>query len=149
MDGKISRTRMDYRINNEAIVACTIAQVVKQGCTKLPMAVGVTNLLMQSSARKKALKTDDANELAAVFGQLDGGLLTIIMNSLVMLIQGGCMVYLQDQLVLTDEGLSLCASMVDGKSEKLADCIKDIPFVLSKIDSIASDNVFNRFFIAL
>ena len=66
-----------------------------------------------------------------------------------MLIQGGCMVCLQDQLVLTNEGLSLCASMVDGKSEKLADCIKDIPFVLSKIDSIASDNVFNRFFIAL
>ena len=140
---------MDYRINNEAVVACTIAQVVKQGCTKLPMAVGVTNLLMQSASRRKVLKTDDANELAAVFSQLDGGLLTIIMNSLVMLIQGGCMVNRKDQLVLTDAGFALCASMKDGKSKKLADCIKDIPLVLSKMDSIASDNVFNRFIIAL
>lgn len=140
---------MDYRINNEAVVACTIAQVVRQGCTKLPMAVGVTNLLMQSSARKKVHKTDDVNELAAVFGQLDGGLLTIIINSIVMLIQGGCLAFHQDHLELTDDGMKLCASMKDCKSKKLAGCIKDIPLVLSKIDYIAPDAVFKRFFIAL
>ena len=149
LDVKIPRTRMDYRINNEAIVGCTMAQVVKQGCTKLPLAVGVTNLLMQSDARRKALKTNDVNELAAIFGQLDGGLLTIIMNGLVMLIQGGCVVYYQDQLGLTDAGMKLCVSMEESKSKKLTDCIKDIPLVLSKIDPITSNSEFNRFFIAL
>jgi len=55
---------MDYRINNEAIVACTIAQVVKQGCTKLPMAVGVTNCGVSNEKKVYICRMEKANHFS-------------------------------------------------------------------------------------
>lgn len=82
---------MDYRINNEAIVACVIAQVVKRGPYDIPIVVGAVNLLMRKKFRKKALTTsgDNMKELTMIFGQLDGSLLGVILNSMTMLIEGG------------------------------------------------------------
>ena len=48
---------MDYRINNEAIVGCVIAQVVKHGPYEVPFVTGMVNLLMQDKLRRKVLAT--------------------------------------------------------------------------------------------
>jgi len=140
---------MDYRINNEALVACTVAQVVHHGCTSLPVVVGVTNLLLQERLRRKALKAEGYDELARIVGQLDGGLLTIIMNSLVMMIQGGCLTYHDNRLGLTDQGLKMCDEMADGKSKILTKTIGFIPKVLKKIEPVQPEALFNRYLIAL
>ena len=70
---------MDYRINNEAIVGCVIAQVVKHGPYEVPFVTGMVNLLMQDKLRRKVLATpgDRVQELGMLFGQLDGELLRI------------------------------------------------------------------------
>ena len=54
---------MDYRLNNEAIVACVAAQVVKHGCRQLPAVVVITNLLMRDQERKKTIGEQDANNV--------------------------------------------------------------------------------------
>ena len=100
---------MDYRINNEAITACVIAQVVKRGPYDIPFVIGMVNLLMQKKCRKKALETSEKNEknLMMIFGQLDGSLLGVVVNSMAMLIEGGCLQKESGKLFLTEVGQKL------------------------------------------
>ena len=74
-------------------MACVAAQVVRHGCQKLSVVVAVTNLLMHDTERKKVKGLTDTQRISMIVNQIDGGLLTIIMNSLVMLMKGGCMTF--------------------------------------------------------
>ena len=125
---------MDYRLNNEAIVACVIAQLVRNGRRRLPVVVGLTNLLMHEKERKKVLSSNNVQELTAIVGQLDGGLLAIIMNSIVMMIKGGCMTFGEDVLCLTPSGMNLCEQMRDGRSKILRNIIADMPSIMRKME---------------
>lgn len=140
---------MDYRINNEALVACVAAQVVKNGNHKLSAVVGMTNLLMHDKERKHMLSSDNVEEMASIIGQLDGGLLTIIMNSIVMMIQGGCVTFGEDVLMLTDSGMSLCEQMEDRRSRTLGTIMDDIPAVMRKMNELGIAFEDNRYMIAL
>lgn len=126
---------MDYRINNEALVACTIVQVIKHGCKELPKVLGITNLLLQKSQKE--------------YGMLDGGLLTIMMNSLVMLIQGGCVVYKGDVFKLTENGNALSESMKDERSRILTKITNEIPAVMAKYRDIISNELYNGLYIVV
>lgn len=141
---------MDYRINNEAIVACVIAQVVKRGPYDIPFITGVVNLLMRKKFRKKALTTsgDNVKELTMIFGQLDGSLLGVILNSMTMLIEGGCLQKADGKLVLTDSGHELCQEMIGGESKMLDDVLNDMDQILFKYECVDLKKLYQQFWIA-
>ena len=141
---------MDYRINNEAIVACVIAQVVKRGPYDIPFVMGVVNLLMQKKYRKKALLTpgDKVNELTIIFGQLDGSLLGVILNSMTMLLEGECLQKVDGKLVLTDSGQELCQEMIGWESKMLNDVLNDMDQILFKYECVDLKKLYQQFWIA-
>lgn len=116
-------------------MACTIVQVIKHGCKELPKVLGITNLLLQKSQKE--------------YGMLDGGLLTIMMNSLVMLIQGGCVVYKGDVFKLTENGNALSESMKDERSRILTKITNEIPAVMAKYRDIISNELYNGLYIVV
>ena len=141
---------MDYRINNEAIVACVIAQVVKRGPYDIPFVMGVVNLLMQKKYRKKALLTpgDKVNELTIIFGQLDGSLLGVILNSMTMLLEGECLQKVDGKLSLTGTGQKLCDEMNCGNSKILNDVLVDLDQILFKYECVDFKKLYQQFWIA-
>lgn len=142
---------MDYRINNEAIIACVIAQVVKNGPYDIPFVIGVVNLLMQKKYRKKALETskEDVKNLMMVFGQLDGNLLGVIINSMTMLIEGGCLQKESGKLFLTEVGQKLCQEMNDNRSKMLSEILTDMNQIIFYYESIDMKSLYQQFWIAL
>ncbi len=142
---------MDYRINNEAIIACGIAQVVKRGSYDIPFVIGMVNLLMQKKYRKKALETsgDKAKDLMMIFGQLDGSLLGVIINSMTMLIEGKCLQKESGKLLLTEAGLELCQEMNDNRSKMLSEILTDMNQIIFNYESIDMKSLYQQFWIAL
>ena len=130
-------------------MACVAAQVVKHGCQKLSVVVAVTNLLMHDTERKKVKGLADAKRICMIVNQIDGGLLTIIMNSLVMLLKGGCMTFENGELTLTEAGLNMCEQMKDGRSNMLVSIMNDMPDVLVKIGTVGGEIMDKRYVIAL
>ena len=140
---------MDYRINNEADAACVAAQLVRKRCKSLSKVVGLTNLLMHEKERKKLLSIDNEKEISTITGQLDGGLLTIIMNCLVLMIQGGCMTFGEGDLSLTQSGISMCEQMKDRQSKMLSNILKDMPAIMEKTVRMKESMFDQRYVIAL
>lgn len=142
---------MDYRINNEAITACVIAQVVKRGPYDIPFVIGMVNLLMQKKCRKKALETSEKNEknLMMIFGQLDGSLLGVVVNSMTMLIEGGCLQKESGKLFLTEVGQKLCQEMNDNRSKMLSEILTDMNLIIFNYKSIEMKSLYQHFWIAL
>lgn len=130
-------------------MACVAAQVVRHGCQKLSVVVAVTNLLMHDTERKKVKGLTDAQRISMIVNQIDGGLLTIIMNSLVMLMKGGCMTFENGELALTEAGLNMCEQMKDGRSNMLVSIMNDMPDVLVKIGTMEGEIMDKRYVIAL
>ena len=142
---------MDYRINNEAIIACVIAQVVKRGSYDIPFVIGMANLLMQKKYRKKALEIsgDNVRDLVMIFGQLDGSLLGVVINSITMLIEGGCLQKESGKLFLTEVGQKLCQEMNDNRSKMLSEILTDMNQIIFKYEDIDMRNFYQQFWIAL
>lgn len=130
-------------------MACVAAQVVRHGCQKLSVVVAVTNLLMHDIERKKVKGLTDNQRISMIVNQIDGGLLTIIMNSLVMLMKGGCMTFGNGVLALTEAGLNMCEQMKDGRSNMLVSIMNDMPDVLVKIGAVEEEIMDKRYVIAL
>lgn len=130
-------------------MACVAAQVVRHGCQKLSVVVAVTNLLMHDTERKKVKGLTDAQRISMIVNQIDGGLLIIIMNSLVMLMKGGCMTFENGELALTEAGLNMCEQMKDGRSNMLVSIMNDMPDVLVKIGTVEGEIMDKRYVIAL
>ena len=130
-------------------MACVAAQVVRHGCQKLSVVVAVTNLLMHDTERKKVKGLTDTQRISMIVNQIDGGLLTIIMNSLVMLMKGGCMTFENGELALTEAGLNMCEQMKDGRSNMLVSIMNDMPDVLVKIGAVEEEIMDKRYVIAL
>lgn len=142
---------MDYRINNEAIVGCVIAQMVSRGPYEVPFVIGMVNLLMQPKLRKKALKTDAYNVkvLSSMFGQINGELFGVIMNSITLMMEGGCLQKIDDNLEITEAGAQLCQDMEDGRCGILRDVLKDIDEILFKFESINMTRLYEQMWIAV
>lgn len=142
---------MDYRINNEAIIACVIVQVVKRGPYDIPFVIGMVNLLMQKKYRKKALETSKENvkNLMMIFGQLDGSLLGVVINSMTMLIEGRCLQKESGKLFLTEVGQKLCQEMNDNRSKMLSEILADMNQIIFNYESIEMKSLYQQFWIAL
>ena len=142
---------MDYRINNEAIVGCVIARVAERGPYEVPFVTGIVNLLMLPSLRKKALRTDASNikELSTIFGQIEGELLGVIMNSMTLLLEGGCLQNVKNKLVITETGKRLCHDVDDGQCKLLREVLSVIDEILFKFDSIDMTKLYEQMWIAV
>lgn len=142
---------MDYRINNEAIVGCVIARVTERGSYEVPFVTGIVNLLMLPRLRKKALKTDASNikDLSTIFGQIDGNLLGVIMNSMTLLLEGGCLQNANNKLVITETGKRLCQDLKDGQCKLLQEVLRDMDEILFKFDSIDKTKLYEQMWIAV
>ena len=127
-------------------MACVAAQVVNHGCQRLLSVVVTTNLLMHSQGRKDIMAEKDIKRITTIVNLVDGGLLTIIMNSLVLMIQGGCMMFKDGELSLTEPGKQMCEEMKDGRSSMLSEVLKDMPTVVEKMEGVITDK---RYVIAL
>lgn len=141
---------MDYRINNEALVGCVIMQLMRRGPYEVPFVVGMVNLLLQKKLKNKVLNTgaDNVEMLGMLFGQIDGDLLDVIINSLTMLIEGRCLKRQDSKLQITDSGQHFCEDMGNGKSKILSDILKGSDEVLFKYDSIDKSLLYNKMWIA-
>lgn len=142
---------MDYRINNEAIVSCVIVRVAERGPYEVPFVTGIVNVLMSPKLRKKAYKTDASNikELSAIFGQIDGNLLGVIVNSMTLLLEGECLQNAEDKLEITETGKLLCQDMEDGKCKILREVLRDMDEILFKFDSIDKTKLYDQMWIAV
>ena len=104
---------------------------------------------MHEKERKKLLSIDNEKEISTITGQLDGGLLTIIMNCLVLMIQGGCMTFGEGDLSLTQSGISMCEQMKDRQSKMLSNILKDMPAIMEKTVRMKESMFDQRYVIAL
>ena len=132
-------------------MACVIAQVAKRGAYDIPFTIGIVNLLMQERSRKKALEipSNNVKELKMLFGQLNGDLLGVIMNSMTMLIEGGCVKRQDGKIMLTATGNELCQDINNGDSKMLKAIINELDLILFKYDSIDLSSLYQQFWIAL
>lgn len=130
-------------------MACVAAQVVRHGCSQLSSVVVTTNLMMHSQERKNLIGEQDAKKMDAIVNKVDGGLLTIIMNGLVLMIKGGCMKFEDGELSLTASGHQMCEQMQDGRSGMLSEILKDLPAVMGKMEKMEEIIKDKRYVIAL
>lgn len=129
-------------------MACVAAQVVKHGCRQLPAVVVTTNLLMRDQERKR-LASKMRKKKTTFVCKVDGGLLTIIMNSLVLLIKGGCMKFADGELSLTSSGYLMCEQMEDGRGDMLNEILKDLPALLEQMEKMEDVIEDKRYVIAI
>lgn len=129
-------------------MACVAAQVVKHGCRQLPAVVVTTNLLMRDQERKR-LASKMRKKRTTFVCKVDGGLLTIIMNSLVLLIKGGCMKFADGELSLTSSGYLMCEQMEDGRGDMLNEILKDLPALLEQMEKMEDVIEDKRYVIAI
>lgn len=140
---------MDYRVNNEALVGSVIMQVVKRGPYEVPFVTGMVNLLVQANLRKKAMRTpaNDTKTLLAIYGQLNGDLLGVIVNSMTMLTEGGCLHRNGNQLEITENGQRLCEEIERGNCELLTEVLSEINEIFFKYESIDTDVLYHQMWI--
>lgn len=130
---------MDYRINNEAIISCVIAQILKRGvCEPLRLSL-VIPLLMENTTVNNTVLTLTYKEY-----------LPIVVNSIVILEQGGAIKVENNTISLTDEGGDLCQKMINHPlSYRLQTIIDKIDNLLSETQKYTTDELYQKFKIVL
>ena len=126
---------MDYRINNEAIISCVIAQILKRGvCEPLRLSL-LTSLLMENIAFNNTVLTLTYKEY-----------LPIIVNSIVILEQGGIIITENDSVQLTDKGNDFCQNMINNPlSLRLQKIISKIDNCISETQEYTTDELYLKF----
>ncbi len=140
---------MDYRINNEALVGSVIMQIVKRGPYEIPFVTGMVNLLMQANLRKKAMQTqaNDTKTLMAIYGQLNGNLLGVIVNGMTMLAEGGCLRRNGNQLEVTENGLRMCEEIERKDCELLTEVLSDINEIVFRYECMDTNSLYHQMWI--
>lgn len=109
---------MDYRINNEAIISCVIAQVLKrESCDSLRLSLLIP-LLMEN-------KTVNNTDLTLVYKEY----LPIVVNSIIILTQGNIIRNGGGIISLTDKGNEFCNGMLNHS------CSYRLRAIISEIDT--------------
>lgn len=107
------------------------------------------NKSVDARPRKKTIGEQDAKKKTTFVCKVDGGLLTIIMNSLVLLIKGGCMKFADGELSLTSSGYLMCEQMADGRGDMLNEILKDLPALLEQMEKMEDVIEDKRYVIAI
>ena len=130
---------MDYRINNEAIISCVIAQVLKrESCDSLRLSLLVP-LLMEN-------KTVNNTELTLVYKEY----LPIVVNSIIILVQGNIVKNRAGIISLTDKGNEFCNGMLNySSSYRLRTIISEIDTCLEEAQKFSTIELYQKLKIIL
>lgn len=130
---------MDYRINNEAIISCVIAQVLKrESCDSLRLSLLVP-LLMEN-------KTVNNTELTLVYKEY----LPIVVNSFIILVQGNIVKNRAGIISLTDKGNEFCNDMLNYScSYRLRTIISEIDTCLEEAQKFSTIELYQKLKIIL
>lgn len=130
---------MDYRINNEAIISCVIAQVLKRGvCEPLRLSL-LTPLLMENATINHTILTLTYKEY-----------LPIVVNSIVILEQGSVIKVENNTISLTDKGGDFCQQITKHPlSHRLQTIIGKIDNLLLETQKYTTDELYQKFKIIL
>lgn len=130
---------MDYRINNEAIISCVIAQVLKrESCDSLRLSLLVP-LLMEN-------ETVNNTELTLVYKEY----LPIVVNSIIILVQGNIVKNRAGIISLTDKGNEFCNGMLNYScSYRLRTIISEIDTCLEEAQKFSTIELYQKLKIIL
>lgn len=140
---------MDIRLNNEALIACVVAQVVSKGSCTVARLTALIPILLNEGFRNKIVRNAQLTDRDCYkVGMEYKELLVPVMNSVIMLIEAKC-------LVLNNEGLSpientknLCLRM-DQSSTRLSRILADLDPVMKYFDGDTIENNYKKLFISL
>lgn len=140
---------MDNRLNNEAIIACVVAQVVNRGACKVARLTAIVPIVLNDGFRKKIVRNAQLNERDYYnVGMEYKELLVPVMNSVIMLIEANCMTLNNDELSPLEKSQHLCSRM-DRSSERLSRILDDMDYVLRYFDSDTIENNYKKLYISL
>jgi len=130
---------MDYRINNEAIISCVIAQILRRGAHEPLQLSLLIPLLMENATINNTILTLTYKEY-----------LPIVVNSIVILEQEGLVKAENDTVSLTDEGNTLCQRMIDNPlSHRLEKIISKIDNLLLETQKYTTNELYQKFKVIL
>lgn len=133
---------MDHRLNNEALIACVVAQIVSKGACSVPKVAALIPMLLNDRFRDKVahgkrLSDKDYYTIGMDYREL----LVHVMNSIILLIDGKCIILDKGELRPLDRNRELCDSMGDS-SKRLTSIINQIDAAL---DWFANDSMVNNY----
>lgn len=140
---------MDNRLNNEALIACVVAQVVNRGVCKVARLAAIVPILLNDSFRHKIVRNAQMTERDYYkVGMEYKELLVSVMNCVIMLIEANCLALNNDELSPLEKVKFLCLRM-DKSSNRLSCILEDLDPVLRYFDDDTIENNYNKLFISL
>lgn len=143
---------MDYRLNNEALIACCISPLIERRSLTVAQITLVLTILLNDSIRHIILTTPrividnkKLNKISLSYQEL----LPYIMNSLVLLIQSGCIIIEQDAIKKLPLNSHLSEVIEDRSVGRLRDILNDMEAVLDRICSYEISTLYKELNISL
>ncbi len=140
---------MDNRLNNEALIACVVAQVVNRGACKVARLAAIMPIVLNDGFRKKIVSNAqmtgrDYYKVGMEYKEL----LVPVMNSVIMLIEANCVALNNDELSPLEKLQNLCSQM-DRSSKRLSRILDDMDSALRYFDSDTIENNYKKLYISL
>lgn len=140
---------MDYRINNEALIACVVAQIVNKGACNVARLTALIPILLNDDFRKKIVRKNQIIESDFYkVGMSYKELLVSVMNSIIMLIESKCLALTDEELQPLKGNEILCMSM-NKSSKRLSNILNDMDQILEYFDNDTIENNYKKFYISL
>lgn len=143
---------MDYRLNNEAFIACCISPLIEKRSLTVAQITLILTILLNDSVRHLILSTyrngidyKKYSKISLSYKEL----LPYIMNSLILLVQGGC-IEIKEGMIKKLPSNSHLSSVIESRSEgRLKRILNDIEAVLDYIHSYEIATLYKEFNISL
>lgn len=104
---------MDYRLNNEALVACLIVEILsRKSVDMLKLSIVVTYLISNNKDR--------------CFGDKYKDCLPVVLNAALILKESGCIAVNEGVIVLLQEGVGLKRQFTNSESRRLTKIISKL-----------------------
>lgn len=104
---------MDYRLNNEALVACIIIEILsRKSVDMLQLSIVVTYLISDNKDR--------------CFGDKYKDCLPIVLNAALILKECGCIAVNEGMIVLLQEGVELKSQFTNSESRRFTEIINKL-----------------------
>lgn len=104
---------MDYRLNNEALVACLIVEILsRKSVDMLKLSIVVTYLISNNKDR--------------CFGDKYKDCLPVVLNAALILKESGCIAVNEGVIVLLQEGVELKRQFTNSESRRLTKIISKL-----------------------
>lgn len=143
---------MDYRLNNEALIACCISLLIERRSLTVAQITLLLTILLNDGVRRFILTTPrigydnkNFNKISLSYQEL----LPYIMNSLVLLGQSGCINIEKDAIKKLPLNSRLSADIEDRSAGRLRRILNDLEAVLNWICSYEISKLYKELNISL